>query len=94
MLACLALGSSAGTDEFRGTAGGGVLRQLCLRGLTFELSRAMRQGGLAAEGMMPPAPGAAKLTCRSASALERVVRLHHAIAPRWDLVKPCLPRPK
>ncbi len=47
-----------------------------VRGLTFELSGLWRRTRLAAEGMMPPAPEAAKRGCRSGSALEREVRPH------------------
>ncbi len=53
-------------------------RMRALRRLTFELSRAMRQTALAARRHDDLGRSAARAGCRSASALERGVRLHSA----------------
>ena len=54
----------------------GRMRRGWLRGLTFELSRPRRQGGLPVRRMMDHGRCAGKTACRSGSALERGVRPH------------------
>jgi hypothetical protein len=53
---------------------------VCLRRLTFELSRPWRQAGLAVRSTINQRRRAAKPGCRSGSALERGVRPHRVCA--------------